>query len=198
MQTNIAKSAFRFYSASDECLRREVDALRAIQQAGGLERVCGVMPYDANYPPWAFMPTNGRRLNQIGSVLLPTDANRNVVVQYKVPIGYNGVVNELVFAFTGDNFVQGGGDLVWSFGINQSVISGVASGGYYAVGYGQVLFQIGSLQAAAPVAEGGGIRIYTNQLITLNVQRPNVGSDLLGPNTARVYTAMIGWIYPIQ
>lgn len=189
----------------DRCLRQRVKTLEKFDKTGLL---CG----DCSHPddkPWLTMPSDGRWLNQLGSLVLPNDTDVHAVplngqtskFGYKVPVGWDGVINKLTFSFTGEGFVQGSGDLIWSVWINQFIQptgSANPNGGYPASDYGSVPFQIGGLQGSAPDTQGGGIRIYTNQLVTLCIQRPNAGSDSLGPNTARITVGAVGWIYPVK
>lgn len=181
MQTNNVTNA-------NQCLADKVLRLRAIQAAGGLETVCKVRRTDDRYPPWDFMPSDGRRLNIPKSVTLPATNVDTTILTYVVPVGYDGIIAQAVFQFTGQGFQQGSGDLIFRVAIND----------YYAYTYGNMSVSFGSLQNPNPAVEGGGIRIISGQVIQLIVRRPNAGLDPLTPSTAQVIGAVTGWIYPVR
>jgi hypothetical protein len=176
--------------AGNECLWRKIETLRQIQLDGGLQIVCKA-PHrvDDKLPPWDMMPSDGRPLNLLQSILLSTVGTTAVaVLNYTVPTGYDGILNQLVFSFTGEGFVEGSGNLQWQLKIDQ----------YYAYNYGNFLFSLSDIRRGQTAVEGGGIRFYSNQRLSWLVTRPNAPGDGLGPNTSRLIAGGSGWIYPVR
>ena len=167
----------------DACLGADTRLWHNIQCRGGITALCRRVEaptYDA--PPWVVQPPQGRRFQEIQTVASPAANTTTAVLAFRVPHGYDGVINGIVCRFIGLGFVEGSGDLHWRLQLSRR----------YASDYGDIQTSLGDL--TAPVAlQGGGIRVYSNQLIQFLVY-VNV-AVILDP-AGRVLCALSGWFYP--
>jgi hypothetical protein len=169
----------------DRCLLTERKMWTEVQCRGGISVVCRrVESLDYDAPPWVVQPSQGRRFQEINTVLLPADNTTTVVLSFRVPLGYDGVIKDLVCRCLGLGFVEGSGDLHWRLQLSRR----------YANDYGDIQTSIGDL--TSPVAlQGGGIRIQSNQLIQFLVfVAPGAGGHI-APGS-RILCALSGWYYP--
>lgn len=171
----------------DACLRQDTAVWYTIQCCGGITGLCRQaesIKYEENDPPWIKMPQQGRRYQEINTVplanfVLNTDL---AVVTFQCPIGFDGVIMGNVNRFLGVGFIEGSGDIEWRIQLSRR----------YAPDYGLVLTSLGDLTAPT-VLSGGGIRIYSNQVIRYMARVTNFA--LLDPN-GRIMAALYGWFYP--
>jgi hypothetical protein len=168
---------------SAQCLVRQQAMYELIVSKGGLQKLCCVGQYKYSSPPWLKMPAEGRQYQEINSIAFPANDGTNyVVVQFKVPTGYDGVITSITNFYTGVGFVEGSGDLVWRLLIGRR----------WARNLGSIDTTLGSLTSPCPLFRGG-IRVTSNQLITYYTSVP-VASALAG---GRVVCGVFGWYYPI-
>jgi hypothetical protein len=172
----------------DRCLAVETETWRAIVRAGGIERVAqgrGQIIYERE--PWLHMPAQGRRFQYVNSPLLPPfDGLDYVITQFEVPIGYDGVIITLTGLYTGVGFAEGSGDITWRLRINQRWVRN----------YGAIQTSLGDLRTPYAI-HGGGIRIYSNQLVRMYANIAVAALGHLDP-TARIICGLTGWLYPIS
>lgn len=163
------------------CLDREACAWSKINAGGGLQFVCPGLKYEQ--PPWVKLPPQGRRFSQINSIALPNnDGLDHLVTSFIVPYGYDGVIVTTVNNYTGQNFVEGSGDLTWRIQLNMR----------YVKDYGNIKTSIGSL--TIPTNIGNSIRILSGQLVQFFVNRSVAsGGTLIG---GRIICALMGWYWP--
>lgn len=164
-------------------LAYESHAWRWIEAQGGIERyVIGWNKAGRDTPPTAQMPVNGQRLDEMGNIPLPANNGVDtVVLQYRVPRGYKGIIVSLVNDWTGTTFVDGSGDLTWRLQINQMWVPSL----------GNVKYQYGSLQNRYAM-EGAYIKLVAGDVVTCYVNHA-VGSALTGGN---IFAGFGGYIYP--
>lgn len=128
------------------------------------------------------MPINGQRLDQVADIALPAaNSTDTLVLTYRVPQGYDGVILSLVNYWTGTGFVDGSGDLIWRIQVNENWLKN----------FGNIRYTLGSLQNRYPL-EGAYYRIKAGDLIRYYV-RHRTGSVLSGGN---IITGIGGYIYP--
>lgn len=80
-------------------------------------------PVQPNYPalpPHLYQPTTGLPFNPTNFVTIPAIAAAAIILDFIVPNGYQGVINQMGNNFVGGGFVDGSGNLVW-----QLLIDGV-------------------------------------------------------------------------
>lgn len=128
------------------------------------------------------LPLVGKRLNLTQTVPLPATASTVIVINYTVPFGWVGYINNIAHQYiNGAGFVDGSGDLIWGIGINN----------YFPYGYGNMTVQQGSLTNASLYSDTG-IRIRSNQNITYQVTWN--GQNLVGGS---LLCAFQGWVCPV-
>ena len=170
-------------NAASKCLDRETVVFEDIIRRGGLQQICCVSQYKYAFPPWLKMPAEGRQYQEIQSIPLPANNSVDTVVnQFIVPTGYDGVITSITNFYTGAGFVEGSGDLLWRLLIGRR----------WARNLGAIDTTLGSLTSPCPLFRGG-IRVYSNQLITYFTNVP-IASALAG---GRVICGVFGWYYPI-
>ncbi len=139
------------------------------------------------HPPWVAMPRSGQRYQKNVSVALPAvEGAENLLLTYRVPFGYDGVLITATALFTGTGFIEGSGDITWRFQNNFR----------YFKDLGEVQITLGDLEFPYSL-EGGGYRLYSNDIIRMYV---NLGAGSLGrldPN-GRIVVGITGWIYPMS
>lgn len=150
--------------------------------------------WNLNAPPFDMMPSDAIRLNVPGNVPLSSlVANTdNVILQYTVPFGFEGIINENLHLFViqpggGPPYQDGSGGLVWRLLINQYLVT------YYTA----MNTQMGSLSNSGAMYHTGGIRIKSNQTITYAVDPTAPALAGLDPN-GQFVAGFRGWIYPMH
>lgn len=143
-----------------------------------------------NVTPFAKMPQDAIRLNQLGSLPISTiTAGRyNPILQYLVPPGYDGVINSTMNKFAiqgGPGLQDGSGMITWLLAINN----------YLQINYSNITMQMGDQSTLGQVAHDGGIRIQQNDLITFYAIVSTAGAAFLDP-AGLINAGIQGWIYP--
>lgn len=184
-------------NAYDDCLDAEYAWWQQFMTVGGL---CNQTQRKYASPPWVSMPSEGRRFRPIASSPLadfqvPGPAFNGidtVVLQMRVPLGYDGVISDVVFNFGGAGFVEGSGDITWRLAADYLPIGGGdATGGRYLRDMGNVITSLGSLTQPSPVPRGG-LRIYSADLVTIFC---NVSAAATISN-GNIITSISGWFWP--
>ncbi len=162
--------------------------------AAGLERVCcpkGRAPYAER--PFIYMPDSGRPIRFVGSInfsAITLDSSNTVVLQFPIPIGYDGVIDTVICGLTvsggATGFIEGSGDIVWRLAAITS------SQPRYLRDCGNMLFSQGSLLNAQQQGNTRSLRVYSGDLVTFYAAAPP-GSPI---NPAcKVLCACMGWVY---
>lgn len=140
---------------------------------------------EANRSDYLSMPANGAPFLIVKSVPLPDPTDGNVdVISGQVPIGYDGRVTGYFHLYTGPNFVEASGDLIWRVRLNL----------YYVRNMGNMLTTQGSSINLTP-AEGGP-RIFSGQFFKYQVNAPNTSGALPGPGVGNIICGLRGYYYP--
>ena len=183
----------RIPNVFDHCLQNEKYLWNSII-AQGLERVCcpkGRAPYTER--PYIMMPDSGRRFKTIGTFAVAGatyTSDEHVVVQFPVPVGYDGVVDTVTCGITANGatgFVEGSGTLVWRVATSQDASR------RYLSDLGNIQFSLGSLITPIPTIASGW-RIYSGNLITIYVVFPASGFGIIN-SLANIVCSLGGWTY---
>jgi hypothetical protein len=186
-------------NAFDDCLEAEYKWWEQFMAAGGL---CNQTQRKYNSPPWVSMPSEGRRFRPIESTPLSAfqvpgpafNGLDTVVLQMRVPLGYDGVISDVVFSFGGSGFIEGSGDITWRLAADYLPAGGGSTdvtGGRYLRDMGNVTTSLGSLVQPSPVPRGG-LRIYSNDLVTIIC---NIAVAATAAN-GNIITSISGWTWP--
>jgi hypothetical protein len=175
----------------DYSLVRKARAFAWIAAHGGLKSCCRIPDLGApiwSQPPWQVMPSNGLEYRQMFSQPLSAFQVAGaftglpvVIGQWRVEIGYDGVLNQFVCGFTGDGFEDFSGDITWRVQVNNR----------NAKNLGAVVNTFGSFSDAFLVP-GYGIRLVSGQTVTLYATVA-VGAGISDGN---ITAGTFGWTYP--
>ena len=136
-------------------------------------------------PPWVTFPFDGQRFQQRNSIVLPVDNGLdNLVLEFRVPLGFNGAIMTTTNAFDGNGFVEGSGDIHWRVRVNFG----------YLKDQGNILVSRGDLVRPYPL-HGGGYRIFSNDNVRMFVSITPGAAARLQPGS-RIMCALTGWYYP--
>ena len=143
--------------------------------------------WDSDFPddatPW---PSDAIVFNPQGGIPLPSPlAGDTVIMQFYVPVGYDGLILGYFHGYTLP-FADGSGDLVWR----------LSASGRYLRDFGAVPAQMGSFVSLAPVP--GGLVVHSGNLIQYIVTAPNTTGSLPvpGPQAGQIFAGVHGWFYP--
>lgn len=188
-------------NAFDDCLEAEYKWWTQFLAAGGLKQCCPQGRKQYTSPPWVSMPAEGRRFRPIESSPLtdfgspgPFTGVDVVVLQMRVPLGYDGVISDVICGFTGSGFSEGSGDITWRLAADYLPAgggSGDFTGGRYLRDMGNLTTSLGSLTQPSPVPRGG-LRIYSDDLVTFYA---NVSATATIANGV-ILTSLGGWFWP--
>jgi len=184
----------------DDCLDAEYKWWMAFLAAGGLKQCCPQGRKKYTSPPWVSMPSEGRRFRPITSTALTAfqvpgpgfNGVDTVVLQMRVPIGYDGVISDVVMNYLGGaGFDEGSGEITWRLAADYLPVGGLATGGRYLRDMGAVITSLGSLTQPSPVPRGG-LRIYSDDLVTMYCNVATTAS-IAGGN---IVVSVSGWFWP--
>ena len=185
----------------DACLNSDRMLWNQIVAGGGLRKICcprGRTPYTTR--PWIAMPAEGRRFKPIGILAVPGNAGfdgLDTQVPFNtqsgneiVPVGYDGVITDIVCGIeagtggSGSGFVEGSGDLIWR----------LSASGRFLRDHGNILTSLGSLTSPSPVPRGG-IRVWSEDILQFFVAFAP-GADVRINSSSRIVVSITGWYYP--
>jgi len=165
----------------DHCLQNELDLHRKYRPQ---KACCDVsLYYDIT---WVRAPKSAIPFRKTGTVPTPLAAAGDVtVLDFQVPVGYDGIIAGLFGVYTGPGFLEGNGDIVWRLIVNR----------VYAIHLGQVLVTLGSQQVPYPAL--GGIPIQSGNRIRYVVNVPNLSGGIL-PLASEIVCGLEGLFYARQ
>lgn len=178
----------------DACLMRDLGLWSELVACGGLHTICcpqGRPKYLQK--PWIAMPKEGRRFKPISTLLISTAVPFTgadiVVLSERVPVGYDGVITDVVCEVVPDGtgvtgFVEGSGDISWRLSADQRFLRDM----------GNLQVSVGSLTNPSPVPRGA-LRVYSHDLLEFSVAFAVGAEARLNPN-ARIVCSITGWYYP--
>jgi hypothetical protein len=138
----------------------------------------------SHLPVTNYMPAEGRAFRPHAYVAIPAIGAQAVVVQFKVPQGYNGMIDALANVFVGGGFQEGQGAIFWTLYADYQ-----GGNGPVVPNFNNIVASLGSVNNAAKLP---GIRVKENQLVTLAVNNVTIvaAGQLIGG-------LLGGWFYPI-
>lgn len=177
-------SFFLFPNDIDLCLHREwylfdnIDP-NALSCARKPECFCGAAELE-----WVEPPPGSRVFNPSGGIPLPNTTDENVIVlRFRVPVGYDGIITAQYNEFT-QPWTEGSGDLVWRVRVD----------GRYLRDCGNILFTLGSSVDLSPIY--GGLQLRSGNLVEYVVSAPNTSGSLPLPGVGNILAGLHGWFYP--
>lgn len=138
-------------------------------------------------PQHLYKPRNGENLDLEKTVPLGALDTTVTIIDYRVPIGRNGIINKVANGFIGGGWIAGTGDVVWRILIDGGPVPGATT--YH--------FIDDSLGATAQPVGIAGFPIFENQRLTVVALNNSAGSSggiiVAGQ---RVSARLMGHLYP--
>jgi len=164
----------------------EADLWNRIIRRGGLEMVCKTMRTKRYLrAPWDEMPPEGERLQKFGSIALPAvEGVDTPILDFTMPLGWDGVATNIMMTVAGSGFVEGLGDVIWRMRVGERWIPD----------FSNVIFQLNNLQFPHTLV-GGYVRLLSLQRVRIFAF---LGAGALGrlDGADRINAAVVGWQYP--
>ena len=179
----------------DQAILQEAWAWKTISEHGGIKSCCRIPELGApvyDNPPWLTMPSGGIPYKFMFSLLTTAfapfagvdiplqDPNGNTFFQ--VPFGWDGVIQRVIFGFTGAGLDEFSGNIVWRIRVGMR----------YGKNIGNVVNQLGSFTNSASESSNSSIRLVSGQSVTMLGNIPALSPVAGGRVTAGVF----GWFYP--
>lgn len=185
------KPQVRCANVWDWCLDNDRNLWRSVdwrRRAGMRECVQSCLASPDGLPadldsPLHTMPSQGREFHKTGTIGLPIPNLDTPIFQFTVPTGYDGIIYSVLCKFVGLGFVNGSGDLLWRFMMNQHWIKSLQA----------IPTELGDFTAYAQLEEF--IWIHGGQ--TLGAYGWLSPASGLVPDPSRaMIAAMQGWYFP--
>ena len=140
-------------------------------------------PVAPNYPalpPHLYQPTTGLPFNETTYITIPAEGAQATILDFRVPNGYQGVINQMGNNFVGGGFVDGSGDLIW-----QLLLDGVPYPNFENI--------IASLGSPANPSLIGAVQLKERQRVQLIIK--NIGVVV---NAQLIGGRLSGYYYPLE
>lgn len=138
--------------------------------------------------PWVEMPPGGLPFDPFGTIVTPAaNSVETLVLQFRIPYQYDGIILGVTNLFTGPGFVEGSGDLVWRIRVGQPNLLGRPQRNYE-----NILQTMGDL--GDPRTVQGGIVVTSNQFVEYSVTH-TIGSPIV-PAGTRIICNVQGFYWP--
>lgn len=137
-------------------------------------------------PGGYMMPAEGREWFEQVSIITPAinPAPGQLVLDFRCPVGYDGIIYGVTNLYLGAGFVQGSGDLIWRVQVGEG----------WARNMGEMLYSLGAVGQPFPLADQ--IQVRSSQRVRMFVQTVNA-SGLIQVGVARMVMGLQGWWYPV-
>lgn len=172
------------YNEYDYCMLLEMRRWRHIT----FPDICVIPKEYRNLLPWdedfGAIPIQAVPFNKTGGIETPTTASGdNVVASFRVPVGYDGLLTACYFGYSGQNFIQGSGDILTRLRINQRFVKDL----------GNNPFLMGSPTLPLPLTEGQ--ILLSGMWVQAIVNVPNLSGQIqIGAST--IYAGLLGFFWP--
>ncbi len=171
----------------DCCLQEEIPLMRTVDFEPPAcpiptPQECGECHANGDEPPWDERTNQSQQLKKFGSIVTPAPGDA-LVMTFKVPLGYAGVIRSLVTMYTGTGFIQGSGDIIWRLQIARR----------WAKDYGNLQVQLGSTREPFPT----DIYLVSGQIVSWYVNVVNASGQIQVGNS-RIACFVNGWVYPMM
>lgn len=138
--------------------------------------------------PWVEMPPGGLPFDPYGFINTPAaNGTETLVLQFRVPKAWDGIILGVTNVFTGPGFVEGSGDLIWRIRVGQPNVQGGPQRNY-----DNILNTLGTLEEPRTVQ--GGIIVTSNQFVEYTVTHA-IGSPIV-PAGTRIGCNIQGYYWP--
>ncbi len=132
------------------------------------------------------IPEEGREFHKYGAIGVPAAPSVDTqIFQFRVPLGYDGILYGVLCKYVGPGFVNGSGDLIWRFQMNRRWIKSLHT----------VPAELGDFTGYAQLDEF--VRVRSGQTIRAFGWLSPLSGIVPGPDK-RVIAAVQGWFYPME
>jgi hypothetical protein len=178
---SLARGGCRKMNGFDDCVLAEILRTRKIKYPP-MSLPPGVDPFSM---PWdedfGFLPKEGVPFNKTGGITTPqAAAGDQIVLSFRVPTGYDGLLSGLWMGYSGAGFLQGSGDIIFRVQRNQVFLKDLSN----------CPFLLGNPKQ--PVSMTQGALLLSGQLVRLIVNVPNL-SGLIQVGQSTVSGGLIGF-----
>lgn len=140
----------------------------------------GAKPKRSTDAPWITQPTGSQPFNFQNAIQIPAiNTGFQTVLSFKVPDGYDGLVDQYSCNFTGGGFINASGDLVWRITQDNKTVKN----------YESILTERGDPNIPQGIDK---LRIYSGRLVQFLVNHAN--NNLL--SNGYIICALAGYFYP--
>lgn len=138
--------------------------------------------------PWVEMPPGGLPFDPFGSIDTPAaNGVETLVLQFRIPYNYDGIITGICNLFTGPGFVETSGNLIWRIRVGQPNLQGRP-----VRNYSDIRQSMGDLGQPRDVA--GGIQVISDQYVEYSVTH-SLGSPIV-PAGTRIICNIQGYYWP--
>jgi hypothetical protein len=197
---NVPPMRSQLYGANkwDNCLNQDYAQWMNLMACGGLPSSYPEGRLRTALPPWVSMPPDGRPFRPIQSQPIAAFQTAGVfngldviVLQERVPLGYDGVIKEVICEFTGNGFLDGSGDITWRLAADFLIDGAGVTQGRFLRDSGNVQVSLGSFQLPSPIPRGG-LRVHSWDLVTFYAAVSPAAAIANG----RIVCSISGWVWP--
>ena len=136
--------------------------------------------------PWLMACADAEPFDQPGSLVVPApDSGDTAILEFRCPVGFQGVLLGHQHQYFGSGFIQGSGDLYWRISID----------GNFPRSLGSMPFEMGSLERPRPLY--APIRFSESQVITYFIAVPLGSSVATGAGNYTI-AALSGYLWPME
>ena len=141
-----------------------------------------MLPWDVDHV--GALPREAVPFRAAQGITTPTTASGdNTVISVKIKPGYDGLITGLYFAYSGQGFEQGSGDILWRVQLTRRWVKDLSN----------VPFLLGSQQLPMPLTEGQVVLSGQTMRVVVNV--PNL-SGMIQIGASTVSAGLIGFLWP--
>lgn len=142
--------------------------------------------------PWVSQPKEGRAFRPVGTLpvsSVPFTGVDTVVLEEVVPVGYDGVITEIVCEIAaptppGNGFQEGSGMVTWRLAADHRFLRD----------WGNIQVSSGSLRVPSAILRKG-VRVYQHNLLQFTVAFTPAAAGALNP-AGVVICSIVGWYWP--
>lgn len=136
--------------------------------------------------PWLMAGPDAEPFDEPGNIIVPAAGlGDTAILEFRCPVGYQGVLVGHQHQYFGAGFVQGSGDLLWRIGID----------GNFPRSMGAMPFEMGSLERPRPLY--APVRFGESQVITYFIDVP-AGSPVATGAGNYTIAALSGFLWPME
>jgi hypothetical protein len=145
---------------------------------------CNSLPWDSDDNGNIAIPPGAVPIRQTHGILTPAPAaGDQTIFEYRVPLGYDGLITGIFHFYTGGGFIEGSGDILWRVQLTQRYLENL----------GNIEFSLGSPVSPLPLTQGQ--IVLSGRTIRYIVNVPNL-SGLIQVGQSQIAAGLTGFLWP--